>query len=101
MHIWPEVSRYFGNIGRSMLTCFQLITLDNWYMISREVSPSMQVSELGGLVQVAERSWLANLLIILVVYMFCYGMLKVLVGVVVERVMAVSADSEKERGRVM
>ncbi|KAF4754172.1 hypothetical protein FOZ63_013125, partial [Perkinsus olseni] len=38
VHIWPELSQFFGNIGRSMLTCLQLVTLDNWYVVSREVS---------------------------------------------------------------
>ncbi|KAF4668918.1 Protein tyrosine phosphatase type IVA 1 [Perkinsus olseni] len=86
VHIWPELSQYFGNIGRSMLTCLQLVTLDNWYVVSREV---------------AERNWAANLLIIAVVYTCSYGMLKALLGVVVERVMAISADNEEERGRLI
>ncbi|KAF4671215.1 Protein tyrosine phosphatase type IVA 1 [Perkinsus chesapeaki] len=86
VHVWPELSQYFGNIGRSLLTCLQLLTLDNWYTVSREV---------------LEINLAANILIIFVVYSCSYGMLKALLGVVVERVMAVSDGNEVERAKLI
>jgi voltage-gated sodium channel len=79
---WPY-TKLFGKVPRSMLTLFQVVTLDSW---ADEIArPAMDV---------AENSWLGMAFILFILFA-TYGIMNIVVGVIVEHTLGTASVTEK------
>ncbi|KAF4668105.1 hypothetical protein FOL47_003169 [Perkinsus chesapeaki] len=81
MDAFRELSVYFGTMPLSILTLLQTATLDKWS--TNIVRPTL-----------ASQQYFSALILIAFVVVTSYGLLKVLVALVVERMVAVNAEHE-------
>lgn len=75
-----KIEELFGSLARSMVTMFQLVTLDNWGDINTLVSKQMP---------------LMTVFFILYILTTAFAMIALLTGVITENVTAVSRESEQ------
>merc|ERR1719181_873486 len=79
---WPY-TKLFGRVPRSMLTLFQVVTLDSW---ADEIArPAMDVSE---------NSWLGMAFILFILFA-TYGIMNIVVGVIVEHTLGTASVTER------
>mmetsp|Transcript_83282 Transcript_83282/g.258582 ORF Transcript_83282/g.258582 Transcript_83282/m.258582 type:complete len:319 (-) Transcript_83282:86-1042(-) len=76
-----QIDLMFGTLLRSMITMFQMVTLDNW-------------ADICGLV--GKRSYAMNLFFIAYTLMTAFAMIALLTGVITENVNSVSSAGQKE-----
>jgi voltage-gated sodium channel len=90
-----DYKEYFGTVGRSMFTLFQIVTLDNWSNgIARHVMSNQPAM---------------FLFFILFIIFTSFGVMNVVVGIIVERTLATAKQNqqrfqrtqERERTRVL
>jgi len=78
--------KYFGSVPKSMLTLFQIVTLDEWSVsVARHVITNNRA-----------------FFIFFVVFIFCttYGLLKLVVGIIVENVLAAARANKHKIARL-
>jgi hypothetical protein len=79
---WPY-DKLFGKVPRSMLTLFQVVTLDSW---ADEIArPAMDVPE---------NSWLGMAFILFILFA-TYGIMNIVVGVIVEHTLGTASVTER------
>lgn len=80
-----DYQAYFGSIGRSMLTLFQIMTLDDWSDgIARHV--------------ITNQPWMA-LFFVLFVLLTSFGLMHLVIGIIVERTLAASKQNQERHLR--
>jgi len=82
-----DTERYWGSMARSMLSLFQIFTLDDWNAIVRPV--------------VETHSPFMLLFFICFVFVTTFGLLNLLMGTIVDRAMHVARESEEEKERLI
>lgn len=78
--------KYFGSVPKSMLTLFQIMTLDEWsFSITRHVITNSKI-----------------FFVVFIVFIFCttYGLLKIVVGIIVENVLASARANKSKLARI-
>jgi len=79
---WPY-DKLFGKVPRSMLTLFQVVTLDSW---ADEIArPAMELPE---------NSWLGMAFILFILFA-TYGIMNIVVGVIVEHTLGTASVTER------
>merc|ERR1719359_673114 len=78
-----QYEKLFGKVPRSMLTLFQVVTLDSW---ADEIArPAMDVPE---------NSWLGMAFILFILFA-TYGIMNIVVGVIVEHTLGTASVTER------
>jgi hypothetical protein len=81
------VRRYWGSLMRSMLTLFQIFTLDDWNSVVRPVVETHQ-------------PWML-VFFIAFIFVTTFGLLNLLMGTIVDRAMHIAKEYEEEKERLV
>uniref|UniRef100_A0A0G4GW07 EF-hand domain-containing protein n=1 Tax=Chromera velia CCMP2878 TaxID=1169474 RepID=A0A0G4GW07_9ALVE len=82
----PLIDEYFGSVPKSMLTLFQIMTLESWT---------------NGIVRPAEKASPGKVMLFIVyVFLSTFGLLNVLTAIFVENTIAQSKEDDEEKQRL-
>jgi len=81
-NVKEDIDKYWGSVGKSLVTLFQFLTLDDWTNISRQVYDELPAM------------WFVFFLYI---FLMGFAMLSLLTGVVAEHMGEVSTETKKEQ----